>query len=263
MRQQAREYVDDGGLHSALREMRVHMGDPRVIGGLGIAALVLGFSGPFGTFADLETVPRLIYWAAIVVATNGMGCAAAVVLGRLLGDRLKNRAARVIALGLLMGPLVTGAVLIVNSVAFGEAAIDIVTLWFNCTLVSTAVMTAAEILPRPATPTATAAPRPPPILERVPLPQRGRLLTLSVADHYVEIATDRGKALVLMRLSDAIREIGSVKGLQIHRSHWVALAAVKRSVRAEGKLWLELTDGRRLPVSRSFVDAARSAGLVS
>jgi DNA-binding LytR/AlgR family response regulator len=59
----------------------------------------------------------------------------------------------------------------------------------------------------------------PPILNRVPVQRRGRLIALSVSDHYVEVLTDGGRSLVLMRLSDAIAETGPVKGLQIHRSH--------------------------------------------
>ena len=48
--------------------------------------------------------------------------------------------------------------------------------------------------------------------------------------NYVEVWTERGTHLVLMRLSDAIRETAGENGLQIHRSHWVALGAVKRTL---------------------------------
>ena len=64
-----------------------------------------------------------------------------------------------------------------------------------------------------------------------------------------------------MRLADAIREAEPVEGLQIHRSHWVAIAAVARAVRRDGKLFLELTNGLRLPVSRGAQPAVKAAGL--
>jgi DNA-binding LytR/AlgR family response regulator len=102
----------------------------------------------------------------------------------------------------------------------------------------------------------------PPILERVSLPQRGRLIALIVEDHYVDIVTDKGRTLVLMRLADAIREAAPVPGLQVHRSHWVALAAVAKTLRSEGKVLLELSNGMKLPVSRGYLPAARDAGLV-
>lgn len=74
--------------------------------------------------------------------------------------------------------------------------------------------------------------------------------------------TDKGSGLLLMRLSDAICETAGVDGVQIHRSHWVALAAVQRVVRADGKPFAELASGRRLPISRGYMAAAKAAGLV-
>ena len=82
-----------------------------------------------------------------------------------------------------------------------------------------------------------------------------------VEDHYVDIVTDKGKTLVLMRLADAMREAAAIPGLQIHRSHWVARDAVVRTQRADGKLSLELSNGLRLPVSRGFLPAVKEAGL--
>jgi DNA-binding LytR/AlgR family response regulator len=87
------------------------------------------------------------------------------------------------------------------------------------------------------------------------------LLALTVEDHYVDIVTDKGKTLVLMRLADAMRETSGVDGLQIHRSHWVATGAVVKSHRTDGKLSLELRNGMRLPVSRGYLPAVKAAGL--
>ena len=76
------------------------------------------------------------------------------------------------------------------------------------------------------------------------------------------MTTSAGSALLLMRLSDAIAEAGDTKGLQIHRSHWVALDAV-RAVRRDGqRAVLTLTDGRDLPVSRANLDKVKAAGLL-
>src|SRR5690606_17132350 len=77
---------------------------------------------------------------------------------------------------------------------------------------------AEDIPPRPA------------VLNRLPHHLRGRLIYMSMQDHYVDVHTDRGNALVLMRLGDAIAETGATPGLQIHRSHWVALDAVRASM---------------------------------
>ena len=127
-----------------------------------------------------------------------------------------------------------------------------------CTLISAAVTLVSAVLERPTTLAAT--PEPPALLERLPRPQRGRLRHLSVADHYVAVRTDKGNSLVLMRLSDAIRETAPIAGLQVHRSHWVALDAVRRSTRQNGRPALELDDGSIVPVSRTYIAAVRAAG---
>jgi len=124
-------------------------------------------------------------------------------------------------------------------------------------------VTASATVAETSQPAAALPPSPQPaILDRVPLRQRSRLIALIVEDHYVDIVTDKGRTLVLMRLADAIREAAPVPGLQVHRSHWVAFDAVVRAQRSEGKVMLELSNGMRLPVSRGFLPAAKDAGLV-
>lgn len=63
-----------------------------------------------------------------------------------------------------------------------------------------------------------------------------------------------------MRLSDAIKETAPVAGMQVHRSHWVALDAVASATRKNGKPVLTLENGTEVPVSRTYLDAVRSAG---
>jgi DNA-binding LytR/AlgR family response regulator len=261
--------VNDSVLQLALREMRSHFTDPRVLASMAVIAGILGFSGPFGTFEYLPTGPRIAYWAVVVAATYAIGFFVATTAGRLLRARLQKPAGRIVILGLLIGPPITLAVVVINGLTFGFGGfqpIDWLTLLIYCTIVAMGVNAISEIVSvslRPAAgAAAAAAPKSPPILDRVPLPRRGKLLALSVADHYVEVKTDRGKTLVLIRLSDAIRESDGVAGIQIHRSHWVALDAVKRVAKASGKVSVELANGEMLPVSRGFMTAARDAGLV-
>lgn len=253
----------DGSLHLAMREMRAHFTDPRVIGALAVVALLTGFVGPFGTFAMLETVPRLLYWAAIVVATYAVGYAVSTLLFGRLRRSVPSRVLRVFVLALVQGPPIALAVYLINALAFGASAFELPMLVFYCTLISLAVTVLSEIaLAYQAQPGPAAAPGAAAILGRLPLPLRGRLRALVVTDHYVEVLTDKGTGLVLMRLSDAMRETGGVAGVQIHRSHWVALDAVENVVRADGRIYVELSGGRRLPVSRGYLAAARAAGLV-
>jgi DNA-binding LytR/AlgR family response regulator len=79
-------------------------------------------------------------------------------------------------------------------------------------------------------------------------------------DHYVEIVTEAGAHLVLLRLSDAMAEAAPTPGLQVHRSHWVAERAVAGAKREDGRLRLVLVDGTEIPVSRGRARAVREAG---
>ncbi len=98
-------------------------------------------------------------------------------------------------------------------------------------------------------------------LRRLPTRLGRDLVRVSVYDHYVEAHTRRGHELILIRFADALAELDGYDGLQIHRSHWVARAAVRRVLRGEGRsLSVELDDGTRLPVSRSRESAVREAG---
>ncbi|MEC9434305.1 MAG: LytTR family DNA-binding domain-containing protein [Pseudomonadota bacterium] len=98
------------------------------------------------------------------------------------------------------------------------------------------------------------------ILRRMSHDRRGPLLRLSMNDHYVEIATEAGREMVLMRLGDAIVETAPEPGLQVHRSHWVARRALASAERSGDRVELILTNGERIPVSRGRVAALRDAG---
>ena len=102
----------------------------------------------------------------------------------------------------------------------------------------------------------------PALLDRLPFDKRGPLLALSVSDHYVEVRTSKGHELLLMRLSDAIRETAPEPGLQIHRSHWVAKSAVQSARRDGARAFLTLIDGTEVPASRTYLPALKEAGLL-
>jgi DNA-binding LytR/AlgR family response regulator len=81
---------------------------------------------------------------------------------------------------------------------------------------------------------------------------RAPLLRLSVRDHYVDVVTEAGTTAVLIRLGDAITEVGGIPGTRVHRSHWVAASAVRLSTPASGKAVLQLSDGSKVPVSKTY-----------
>lgn len=100
-------------------------------------------------------------------------------------------------------------------------------------------------------------------LGRLPPKYRGaQLYAVSSEDHYLRVHTDRGEELILMRLSDAMRELESAEGLQVHRSWWVARDGVAEVARENGRQTLILKSGAAAPVSRSYAGAVRNANLI-
>lgn len=97
-------------------------------------------------------------------------------------------------------------------------------------------------------------------MRRLPIDVRGPLVRIEAQDHYLNVVTARGSTLILMRLGDATGELAG-RGLQVHRSHWIATGAVTKHRRDGGRDLLVMADGAEVPVSRSFRGAAQEAGL--
>jgi len=98
-----------------------------------------------------------------------------------------------------------------------------------------------------------------PLMSRLPAELRGgAILSISMQDHYAEVTTTEGSALILMRLADAMDLLDGCPGLRIHRSHWVALGAVEGIERQGRKVQVLLSDGRRLPVGATYLKAVQN-----
>jgi len=121
-------------------------------------------------------------------------------------------------------------------------------------------LTFDSLEPTPASEFPQAAEAPERLLSRLPLTMRGQILCLEMEDHYVRVHTDRGSALVLLRLSDAIAEAqSSVPGQQVHRSWWVADQAIERFERVGRTAQLHLSCGLTAPVSQRYLKLVEEA----
>lgn len=230
-------------------------------------SILLGLVGPFGTYGQLPLAARLAYWTAIVVSTYLTGFLVVHFAMHLLFGEDRGGVTGYTLVGAIAGVPVAGLVALFNRFAFGDGSVFgfftalpyvVVTAALISGLVAYFVQRAA-VEPNAPVDIPGSPPRPR-LLDRLPLGKRGPLTHLTMQDHYVEVHTDRGSELVLMRMSDAITETEGVDGLRIHRSHWVARAAVEGVERRGGKLLLRLRGGTQLPVSRSYSEAVRAAG---
>lgn len=83
------------------------------------------------------------------------------------------------------------------------------------------------------------------------------IIAVQAQDHYVEVTTQKGSAMVLMRLGDAVRDLEPLGGLQVHRSWWVNPAHLARTETGKSGLELVMTSGQSIPVGRSYRKALK------
>ncbi len=86
----------------------------------------------------------------------------------------------------------------------------------------------------------------------------GKIHALKGEDHYVRVIGEDGEQLVLMRLRDAIADLGSAEGVQVHRSWWVASSGIAKVTRAGRTAEIVLKNGTTVPVSREMVSKLRA-----
>ena len=97
---------------------------------------------------------------------------------------------------------------------------------------------------------------------RLPMGMREPILHLSARDHFVDVETETALYSVRMRFADAVAEMDGVTGQATHRSHWVAVHAIRETKLEGGKLFVVLCNGTEVPVSRTFRPQLAEAGIL-
>lgn len=242
-------------LHLALREVRGNFQRPLTLAALAGVAVVAGISGPFDTINAFALPQRMAYWFVIVPTTYAAGMLGSLLIGPSLRAR---RLAFKIAGRSLGSAILVALCLCLSNALIGlkfdprDAALGFISVYVICLVIEYLghVMQTEQAAQTPA------------ILARLPLDKRGALVALMVQDHYVEVTTSKGKTLILMRLSDAIDACAPCTGLQIHRSHWVALDQISVTRRIGDAAVVVLKSGVELPVARTRLRAMQQAGLL-
>lgn len=227
--------------------------------------VVLALTGPFATYAEQDGPARLIYWGR-TMAAGWLVYRPALGLAGPVARRLRAPEA-----------LVWGAVVALMSAPMSvwlwycgpqpdwsrppPSLRDALDTWRQVVILA-ALYAAALWGLRGRRPQAAAeAPDAPPrLLSRLPASLGDRIVALRSEDHYVRIYTERGDHLILSRLSDAIAAMAGVEGAQVHKSWWIARAAVS-GVEGSGRdIRFRLAGGVVAPVSRTRLRPLRETG---
>ena len=262
-----------------------------------ILPVVLAVFGPFGTYSDLSFFPRLMYWFILVVCIGTiMWVFNAFALQAEVKWPVSVVARVILAAGCAALPSMAIVLLLHKTMrpSLPEPdTIRMLTLWLEIWVLGSVIslfehlrqsmmsntspatelhgqaQPFADLTPAnadAAVSSASVATAAPPQLSRLHrrLPADHQnpvspIISLSMQDHYVEITTQAGQHLVLMRFSDAIAELDDLQGLRIHRSHWVSTHHMKGLRRAGNRTMLQLSDDRELPVSQTYKAAVQDA----
>lgn len=231
--------------------------------------LVLSLIGPFGTFDTLQTGRRLAYWLA-VVSVNWL-------LADVIVRRVDVLAADILPAPRILVPLAgacltalpaTGIVTLANGLSGigwpdNVMVLGLQVLILLCAIALPVYTWESMQEPQPVTPqpvasgtsgTGQALPQHNALTlfaARLSGPLEGRLICLEMQDHYLVVHHSGGSTMILCRMEDAARELHAI-GRRVHRSWWVAADAVAHPEREGQRIFLRLTDDRRVPVGRSF-----------
>lgn len=225
-----------------------------------IAGLLLAVLAPFETARIFTLGQRLAFWPIASLLGGGL-LLALYLVGRGIG---RDHGVSIwIWLPLSALAAAIPETLIVQSVArvvdpgvellpFGQLLPSVLLLCLPLQLVLHLLLRHPPHGPAPITqpsPVRASEPDELPLLGRLPAHLGQAILCIKTEDHYLQVHTDRGKGLILMRMADAERALAG-QGLRVHRSWWVARAAVTEAAKRDGRLVLVLSNGLEVPVSR-------------
>ncbi len=222
-----------------------------------VAGVVLAIMAPYGTHV-FSPLYRFIYWTGLSLA-GGLGASAVDLFAHIFKKNL-GKWQIALAQSVTSTLAVLAIILIMAAITYGmPSAKAIFATMFYIWIVAATITTIGALLNGQKKAREAAAPKRAALYERLPPKlRRAEIYALAAEDHYVRVITSKGDELVLMRLSDAVRETAPLKGLSPHRSWWVAEAGVDKIKKSE----ILLRSSQTAPISRTGMKLVREAGWV-
>ena len=227
------------------------------------AGVFMGIIGPLGSDAA-PMGKRLAYWLSLML--TGTLFANLVTRWAVRIELFERRPwvwAGLVALAIT--PPLSVVVWLASGLTFGVPlhwinAVNTAPVVLLISLAMLALTVLSQRTPAQTHAASTGAP-PTPFLVRLPPKLRGaEIHAVQAEDHYLRLHTSAGQDLILMRLADAIAELEGLEGAQVHRSWWVAKAAVVEAKTADGRATLTLKNSVVAPVSRTYARSLRESG---
>lgn len=248
---------------------------------MALIGLVFGFLGPFGTYA-MPVALRLAYWVGFIIIGYAIFRPVSISAGWLRESiAMPFWTAELLATAIAALPLTFLIGFAMSGMRFDPSLLGdrFLLLYLQCALIGFGIFLFMRLLFGPDSPEsesdvvretklAETEPEPAKIVQvQTKLHDRlsafpDRIIALGVEDHYVRVHGPERTEMLLMRLSDAIKETEPMEGMQVHRSWWVARDAIETSKREGRNLRLSLSGGLEVPVSRAYVTKLKQSGWI-
>ncbi|MGH1354499.1 MAG: LytTR family DNA-binding domain-containing protein [Thalassovita sp.] len=262
--------ANDSPVSLALRQLQTTLVGPVFWIVVGAAVVLTAMAGPYYTLERLSFPERLVYWGITIPLSALTMTFLSTFAYRLTAAKFLNWVPVAILAGLAGVIPVTGSVYLsegiatefekgwLDGVGFFRLAMFVAPSLIGVTLVVNALFEFRVVgkespAPEPQARTVTH------LQSKLPHHLEHEIVTVQAQDHYVEVTTLKGSAMVLMRLGDAVRDLEPLGGLQVHRSWWVNPAHLVRTETGKSGQELVMTTGQNVPVGRSFRKALRDA----
>lgn len=237
------------------------------------AVFLLILLRPFGLNQE-DFLPSVIYWALVCVIGFGV-FSLTFFVGRvtLKNDHKKNKFTFII-LTLIAGFLMALFVPFLSSAYFGHpftyfdsVIVVIPQMLVICAIIVVIALIRDYIQKQEEQLTShkkqqKARHHAPEFMKKIPRKLQGEILCINAEDHYIHVHTDKGKHMLKMRFSDAINQVGGIRGLRVHRSWWVNETAVIDAQKNGRKTSLLLKNDISVPVSTSNYKQVKDRGLL-
>ncbi|MBL4786041.1 MAG: LytTR family transcriptional regulator DNA-binding domain-containing protein [Cohaesibacteraceae bacterium] len=225
-----------------------------------IAVVTSVITGPFGTFAYLDLPGRTAYWTVVHLMSWALNIAVFQLINHSRVMQHNSLLLRSMVCTLICSLPIALFLTVLNQYIWpGVGGIPaFLTLWMYAGLFGLLIscltiwIKSAPEIRRPTNDAATSEVKTK-FFGKIPAHLGRDLISITPRDHYLEITTQLGSDLILMRFSDALNELQTEAGAQIHRSHWVADAAVAGFKKIRGRAFVVLKNGQKLPISNRFL----------
>ena len=246
--------ANDTVLGETLAEARAMARNWLLWAGLFCAALIVGLTGPFGTYTTMPVPLRLTYWTVVVVTTYWIGLLASFAM-ETWTETLGLTAPWSVGLGAVAASFPVALWLSFLHAAFLTdpflaAFVRLLPYVVVISLVLSFLLEAIDARDDPVTKSPAGLSQPV-WLDRLP-PELGRdLLLLQAQDHYLRAETPLGETLLRGSIGEAAEELGDY-GVRVHRSWWVSRLAIQAYRTRQGARIVVLSTGEEVPVGRSY-----------